>query len=231
MNNQAPYSNTTRLEHQGSYVINSTRIKIAKVLKKIFGNDFSWPTLLFFAVAPNTWIATWNTALTKNLYQFSGLLIILFGFLVRYWARSYEKKTSFVLDGPYRYLRNPVEFGSVLFYLGTGLLLNYHFLFILAVVSLSVFYLEFVSVIYETEVFMALGTVYLRYKSRVSRWFPSRLPGINKTRENLKLLRGLRQEKSSYFYFAGIFIIVALRNHLQLGSLGDKFLELFYGKS
>lgn len=197
---------------------------LAKILRRVFFKDFSWPVLLLYAFCPNDLVYS-NEEAWKLYYRLAGIVILVLGFFIRYWARAYEKKDSFVLDGPYRYVRNPVELGAVAFFLGTGLILEFNILYVLLVSLSSVAFMNYASIVYETEIFLALGTIYLRYKKRVHRWIPSWLPGINKSQENLKLLRGLRQELSSYLYFIGVFLVVALRNHLQLGEIGNKILQ------
>ncbi|HTV06957.1 MAG TPA: isoprenylcysteine carboxylmethyltransferase family protein [Acidobacteriaceae bacterium] len=80
--------------------------------------------------------------------------------------------------GPYRYLRNPLYFGSFLFLLAMAVLMPPSG----AIFAVVVTGVQLTRVILREENFLAAqqGEVYLAYKSRVPRFFPSPMPRLPK---------------------------------------------------
>jgi protein-S-isoprenylcysteine O-methyltransferase Ste14 len=84
-------------------------------------------------------------------------------------VETYKPTTTIVVDGPYRFTRNPIYLGMVLGQIGVAV--AFDSLWILA--TLVLFYLVIrYGVIAREEAYLEhkFGDVYLGYKSRVRRW-------------------------------------------------------------
>jgi protein-S-isoprenylcysteine O-methyltransferase Ste14 len=113
---------------------------------------------------------------------FWGILIIIFGYLLRAFAIKALKNffTSAVaiqpnhklIDfGAYKYIRNPGDFGAILMWTGTGIMSNnYVLLSMFIVLNLSV-YLYTIN-LEEKLLAETFGDVYLTYRKRSWRFIP-----------------------------------------------------------
>jgi protein-S-isoprenylcysteine O-methyltransferase Ste14 len=88
---------------------------------------------------------------------------------------------EFVAIGPFRYVRNPMALGAVVYLAGVGLLLRSGAALALAVLGFIVMHL-FVVLVEEPGLAKRFGQSYLEYKRRVPRWVPAggRLQGDHK---------------------------------------------------
>ena len=107
----------------------------------------------------------------------AGIVFVLLGEVVRFWAAGYISKDSVIASGgPYAFVRNPLYFGSLLLSIGYGLVSG---LGIIGVVVMVGFYLLFhmAAILYE-EGFLKqkFGQAYLDYYNRVPRLIPSVTP-------------------------------------------------------
>lgn len=113
------------------------------------------------------------------LYEYIGLGFIIIGSILVYWAQATSSATSkmepkerdvnFFLQGPYKYTRNPTNFGLTLTVLGLGLLINSLFtiIFILITYIISkLFFIKKQDAILEER----YGDVFREYKKRVKDW-------------------------------------------------------------
>lgn len=80
---------------------------------------------------------------------FLGLMFIILGVTIRVWAAGYIKKNEVLtIEGPYKYVRNPLYLGS--FLVGTGLCIC-SFNLLLFLIYLATFYLIYYITIIEEE--------------------------------------------------------------------------------
>ncbi len=110
-------------------------------------------------------------------YEYIGLLMIIVGSYIVYWAQSVTSTTNitdkrdinFFLKGPYKHTRNPTNFGLTLTVLGLGLLINSLFIviFILIVYAISkLIFIKKQDIILEEK----YGDVFREYKRTVKDW-------------------------------------------------------------
>ena len=111
-----------------------------------------------------------------------GLLIIIPGFIFAIWANYTLYKEGkgtpvpteathteqLVVEGPYQYSRNPMIFGTILIFIGLGLIFNSIFFTIIisCIITISL-YLE-VKLWEEKNLEKRFGKEYLEYKHKVS---------------------------------------------------------------
>ena len=121
----------------------------------------------------------------STLRQILGWPLVAFGFILIYWTLIFffrERGTPFPLNpprnlitsGPYAVSRNPMLSGGFIASFGIGLLLGSTTLFLIATPVFIAIFTIFVTRIEEPELQMRFGQAYLRYKSKVPRFFPTR---------------------------------------------------------
>jgi len=130
----------------------------------------------------------------------TGLLIILFGELIRIWGVSYaggETRTTkvgasvLVTQGPFAYMKNPLYFGNMLIYFGISVMSNSLFPF-LQITGLVYFYVQYYYIIKEEEGFLRnkFKDKYEDYYSSVNKFIPKTAPydlsKQSKVKQNLK---------------------------------------------
>ena len=120
-----------------------------------------------------------NFNIIRFPYNLLGIALIIFGILIvgkskqlfikHNTPHSYEKSTTIVEESIYKYSRNPMYFGMIVFVLGfsvcfgniIGIIIPFIFLYII----------NFVFIPFEEKKMEAtFGKQYLEYKSRVRRW-------------------------------------------------------------
>lgn len=113
------------------------------------------------------------------LYQNIGFIFIIVGTIIVYWSQATTRQMSkmvtqnrdvnFFLQGPYKYTRNPTNFGLTLLVLGLGFLINSLFsvIFILItyIISKSFFIKKQDAILKERY-----GEVFEEYKKKVKDW-------------------------------------------------------------
>lgn len=172
--------------------------------------NFEWPSILIFAVLP---VHAFEAHIwTKHALSVIGLLIFFFGFSLRIWARGYNKTNRFVLDGPYRYVQNPDELGSLMLYVGMYLALGVIWSWVVAFAVLVLAYFACVSGSYEEKLKKKIGANFPRYRMRVKRWWPSLYPAVNRSRTRFEWNKALRSEYSTWFWLLGMLAVAVLRN-------------------
>ena len=139
---------------------------------------------------------------------------------IRIWSRGYHRSEGFVLNGPYRYVRNPVELGAVCAYFGFMILLGTSWWAIPLYLGAAVAYMSLLSTAVDKSLVLQIGPSYLRYTHRVRRWIPSRLPGVNRATRSYSVLQALRMELESLVWLIGFGIVFGLRTHFWKSVMG-----------
>ena len=83
------------------------------------------------------------------------------------WAKQPQR---LITTGPYRFTRNPVYLGHIIFLIGLALALQSLFAAIIAVVNAIVFHRRILND--EKRLASVFGQQYFEYKSHVRRWVP-----------------------------------------------------------
>lgn len=113
-------------------------------------------------------------------YTFFGLILILFGLVLYIWSvielkrndtevDFYETASKFVINGPFRFSRNPIYLGGVILSVGIAIFLGSLITFIFPVALILIFnnyYIPFE----ELELEKTFSEEYRNYKKRVRRW-------------------------------------------------------------
>lgn len=114
----------------------------------------------------------------KSVYQYIGLLMIILGSILIYWAQSTSSSTKKeetsgesrdFARGPYKYNRSPTHVGLSVMTLGLGFLLNSAFSVILIVIAYFItksIFLKKEEAILEKK----YGKPYFDYKKKVRNW-------------------------------------------------------------
>lgn len=125
------------------------------------------------------WPATWSTAqwvaLTPLAVGFAIYLRCVWDFVTRGRGipAPIDHPKELVVSGLYRYVRNPMYLGVLLFLLGEALFLRYRDLVIYTLIWLSIVHL-FVLIYEEPNLEHKFGESYARYRAAVRRWIPGR---------------------------------------------------------
>ena len=113
-------------------------------------------------------------------YSLLGILAAILGFFLIFWAGFYfekkgtprnpfKKPTSLVVEGPFRFTRNPMYAGLTLILLGISVSVGTMPMFLAPIAFFFTISILFVP--YEEERMARLfGKEYLQYKKRVRRW-------------------------------------------------------------
>ena len=180
----------------------------AQAVRKI-SSQFGLPMLLLFAAGPR---GSEPIRGAMALYLFIvGTPGILGGVFLRLWSRGYRRVDGFVVDGPYRYVRNPVELGAMLIYTGSGVLLGLSWLYVSFCLLLALVYLSFAGIASDKQLTILHGGRFFRYSQRIGRWWPNRLPAANRTNRTYSLLHAVVQERESLLWVFGFLLVLALR--------------------
>ncbi len=81
-----------------------------------------------------------------------------------------------LVSGPFRYCRNPMTFGTILLYLGIGILVG-SFSSIILVSLIAGLLLTYIKLVEEKELELRFGQEYAEYKARTPFFFPRFNPG------------------------------------------------------
>ena len=116
-------------------------------------------------------------------------LLVAFGALVRTWGAAYLRASVvhdaklhsavLVADGPYRYVRHPLYFASIVSTLGTGLMAS-RLGFVIIVGTLTLLYLRLVGR-EEAQLQEQQGEAYSEFRRHVPRLWPSLAPRVPAT--------------------------------------------------
>ena len=114
-----------------------------------------------------------------QIYQSIGLFMLIVGTFIIFWSQkttSYKKSeiknnrdTNFFIKGPYRYTRNPTNFGVTIMSLGLGFIIGSLFSIIFIIITYFISKLIFIkkqdSILEERY-----GEVFNDYKKKVKNW-------------------------------------------------------------
>lgn len=117
-------------------------------------------------------------------YNLCGLLVSVLGFMLIIWANytllfvgkiglrarePFHTPHSLVLEGPYKFSRNPIYLSVIIMLFGLAILLGSLTLFIISIALFLIFRTWFISW-EEKKLEEEFGEEYLEYKRRVRRW-------------------------------------------------------------
>ncbi len=173
---------------------------------------FGWPVLVAFFFAPG------NPNLQQNIvyYFFIAVPIALSSVLLRLMSQGYDRSRYLVVIGPYRYVRNPVELGSLLGYGAAGAALGLPAWYTVSILAVAMFYMSFVAIAYERDLKRRWGSLYIKYARRVRRWIPMGLPATNPAMQDYSFHLALINERATWIWIVGYLIVFSLRQHLQV---------------
>src|SRR3989339_1456461 len=162
----------------------------------------------------------WRGRLWNELFNFSGVVLVLFGFLFRVCARGHKEEKSsqgrsLVKDGPYALIRNPMYFGTLL--IGTGaiaILFQFWTIFLF----LAVFLLIYIPQVRKEEALLAVmfKDEYREYSKAVPGYFP-RICSLLNLRKHLDLkLSWVKKELSSFIFTLLIILVIEIWEDARL---------------
>ncbi len=178
-----------------------------------FSQYFGWPILLLFLVAPGGRFASGSEF---GVYALAAAPVAFCALWIRLWSRGYVREMGFVVNGPYRYVRNPVELGSLLGYIAGGIALKIPALYLIPSIGLAMGYMSFTALHYEREMLRRMGRSYLKYSQKVRRWVPLGLPATNSANQDYLLSRAIAHEGASLLWILGWMAVLALRQQWKL---------------
>jgi protein-S-isoprenylcysteine O-methyltransferase Ste14 len=152
-----------------------------------------------------------------------GIIIILFGFLLRIVSRGYKEEKSangtiLVKDGPYALVRNPMYLGTLM--IGTGMILVLFELWIF-ILFIIVFMRIYIPQIKEEEALLSkrFGDEYYNYYRLTPRSFPKSFFFLNMHKYLPLKLSWVRKEIPSLL--AVCFAVVLFESWEEFTSLGS----------
>ena len=158
-------------------------------------------------------------------FFFPGFLLILAGECVRIFSVGYlgisSRKTSsaggdtLVINGPYRFVRNPIYIGNMLIYLGFAVLSNIFFpAFPLITIVFFMFVYNLIVRYEESELRSLFNNQYELYLQEVPRFLPFRTanPSMN-TPDAFNIWRALRSEKTTLLIILLVFVMFAVKHY------------------
>jgi len=177
----------------------------------------------------------WRGRLWNELFNFSGVVLVLFGFLFRVCARGHKEEKSsqgrsLVKDGPYALIRNPMYFGTLLIGIGAIAIL---FQFWIIFLFLAVFLLIYIPQVRKEEALLAamFKEEYQEYSKAVPGYFP-RIRSLLNLRKHLDLkLSWVKKELSSFIFTLLIILVIEIWEDARLfgpAELIQKPIELVF---
>jgi len=114
-----------------------------------------------------------------KFHEYLGLILIIMGTIIIYWSQltsrvtskkqPVERNVNFFLKGPYRYTRNPTNFGLTLSIFGLGFLIDsiilMVFMFVAYMISKMFFMRRQDAILKERY-----GSIFEEYKEKVKDW-------------------------------------------------------------
>ncbi|NCN26993.1 hypothetical protein GW915_05405 [bacterium] len=173
---------------------------------------FGWPMLLILLVLPSST----RILLPKQqlLYSFFVLLLAGLAFATRIWSRGYSSGEQFVVEGPFRHVRNPVQVSYFLIYTSALLFFKVNFLVIFLVLIVAFVWMHLRSLCVERNFYLNLGPLFLKYKERVRIWLPSVIPEMNRSGGNFNPIRSISPSLYEALWLVGIALVYTIKKRL-----------------
>jgi len=161
-----------------------------------------------------------------NAYLVPGLLFIIFGESIRFWAVSYAGSitrtttvgaASLCTAGPFAHTRNPLYIGNMLIYSGIVLISGASNILSMFMLTWLFFIVQYFLIINLEEQTLSrmFGVAYLDYTKNVPRLFPRLLRWkSDDNRQPMTLLKTLRSEKRTLQNIVIFLIIIYTRYQL-----------------
>ena len=115
----------------------------------------------------------------KFPYNLFGIIIMMGGLFFISWTyklfqkyktpEDFSKSKKVVTEGPYKFSRNPMYIGSILFLIGLSILLGNYITFICPIIFFIVIDKGFI-LFEEKKMEKELGKQYLNYKKKTRKW-------------------------------------------------------------
>jgi len=161
-------------------------------------------------------------AVAKLVAGFAALLIA-FGSLVRTWGAAYLQSsvvhdaklhsTELVADGPYRHVRHPLYFGSMVANIGFALMASRSG-FVFIAIAMTLLYLRLAGR-EDEELEKSQGEQYRQFARRVPRLWPSIVPRVPATGAKPRWGQAFRGE-AFMWAFTGAVAVFAITLNLKL---------------
>jgi protein-S-isoprenylcysteine O-methyltransferase Ste14 len=164
-----------------------------------------------------------------------GALLVAFGAFVRTWGAAYLRAsvvhdaqlhaTTLVADGPYRYVRHPLYFGSIVSTVGIGFVAS-RLGFLIMVVLLTLLYVRLARR-EEAQLAEQQGEPYREFCRRVPRLWPARTPRVPATGAKPQWRQAFWGEAFMWGFALAIAVFGITLNQYLLWSLFGAALLLF----
>ena len=168
-----------------------------------------WFVLIAFLLGPPRLL---SEDVQVELFFILALPVGLSAAALRWWSFGYVREKHFVVNGPYRYVRNPVELSCLLGYVAGGVFLALPGWYVFSLVALMALYMSFVSISYEKMLLRRHASKYVRYMNRVRRWFPLSLPATNSEKQDFSIGRGFSMDKPGWTWAFLYLVVFSLRS-------------------
>ena len=140
--------------------------------------SITW-TLFYVAFISNALLVVldWNTwVIPYEIRYFIGVPVTIVGALLVTWGmttlgikNTYGLKNGFVLNGPYRYTRNPQYLGDMILFIGISLISNSLYVAVVHLLLILVFLIT--PCAEEVWLEKQYGEEYIKYKRNTARFF------------------------------------------------------------
>jgi len=181
-------------------------------------------TLLFLGVSAGFLFPRWRSRISDDVFDAFGLLLVLAGFLVRILSRGHKEDscssgTVLVTGGPYRFMRNPMYFGTLMIGIGiVSMLLRWWTVLVFLAVYLSIYVPQIRKE--EKALSKRFGEAYARFRMTRPRYIPDirRARAIAETISSLKASWVKKELASLILTLFVIFSIEAIQDTRLFGT-------------
>jgi protein-S-isoprenylcysteine O-methyltransferase Ste14 len=160
----------------------SMGVRIASLVAGVFVFFVLVPIILW---VPAHFVSTQFSILVSSFIELPlGITFILLGLFFLFWSVStfwiigsgtpvpFASPTRLITEGPFKYTRNPIKLGAILFYFGTGTIVDTLFTGITMLVIAGTFGTIYHKTIEEKELVIRFGREYEEYRLRTSFLIP-----------------------------------------------------------
>ena len=168
---------------------NQNKRKVKRVLALIFSGIYVIAVLPVIGILVSLYLDSligWPEIIPYPFNLIIAIIILVIGFFFAIWSNIEIFRTGkgspvplkgthtseLVIKGPYKYSRNPMVFGYILFWIGLGFIFNSLFLTIGFSAFITIFLIVIVKLWEEKNMTKRFGKSYLDYKERVSFLIP-----------------------------------------------------------